>query len=73
MQTKKFVSLLDDHLKRQTEEGVLEDVWDGNIWKQFQKDPTDPSKQFLSNKFNLGLSTSIGSSHSSDLNTKWQH
>ena len=40
----KFVSLLDDHLKRQTE-GVLEDVWDGNLWKEFQQDPTDPSKQ----------------------------
>ena len=31
----KFVSLLEGHIKRQAEEGVLEDVWDGNIWKEF--------------------------------------
>ena len=55
----KFVSLLEDHIKRQAEEGVLEDVWDGNIWKEFQRDPTDPSKQFLSNMFNLGLIISV--------------
>ena len=52
---KTFVSLLKDHLKQQSEEDLLADVWDGNIWKEFQHDPIDPSKQFLSNKFNLGL------------------
>ena len=40
-QNKQFLGFLDCHLERHTQDGVMEDVWDGRIWNEFMSDPTD--------------------------------
>ena len=54
-QNKYFLGLLDNHVKRHFQDGVLEDVWDGRIWNELKSDPMDHTIPFFNNKNNLGL------------------
>ena len=45
-----YIIILND-----TQDGVLDNVWDGRIWNEFKFDPTDHTRPFLNNKNNLRL------------------
>ena len=54
-QNKHFLGLSDNHHERHSQDGVLEDVWDGRIWNESKSDQMDHTIPFLNNKNNLGL------------------
>ena len=55
-QNKHFLGLLDNHLERHSQDGVVEDVGMVlRIWNEFKSDPMDHTIPFLNNKNNLGL------------------
>lgn len=50
---KEFSALLKQY--RHHSSGLMVDVFDGNIWKDFQTNPLNPSEPLLSNPNNIGL------------------
>ena len=39
--------------------GAVEDIWDGQVWKDFSQDPVNAEVPFLDKKWNIGLMMSI--------------
>lgn len=50
---KQFCALLKQH--RHNSDGILVDVYDGKLWKEFQTNPLNPSESLLSNSNNISL------------------